>query len=230
MKIQDINRNVNSSLFAVIPMSVLLDVNLTDTSKLLYAHISANFDHAGTCDKPNGYFSSLMGCSLRTIQAGMTSLLERGYIERSEDNKEIRMPSRQSTFIQPPKEDDTLSKQDEELIAWMDMYLERWESAMETKKLKKKAYYPTILERLETWTREELETAMEQRIAYVNDSDWHNEPENLKHKKNLNKIIRDDKEVLKCLQLSDYEVPKTSTNLKRDTVKFEMDDNKNLLE
>lgn len=69
------------SFYAIIPAFVRYDSDLSSTSKLIYAEISALCNEKGYCWATNQYFSSLFNISDRQVRNILKQLCEKKYIE-----------------------------------------------------------------------------------------------------------------------------------------------------
>ena len=75
--------------YAIIPAEVRYDEELSSTSKLLYAEITALSNKYGFCTAKNKYFAELYDVSSRQITSILAQLAEKGYIQLDRD-KNIR--------------------------------------------------------------------------------------------------------------------------------------------
>ncbi len=72
--------NDKRSFYAILPACVRYDKELSSTSKLLYAEITALCNERGYCWATNKYFTNLFGVSDRQVQRILKQLLDKKYI------------------------------------------------------------------------------------------------------------------------------------------------------
>lgn len=207
MNIKFINNNVKASYNANLPASVRYDVNLNDKTKLLYAEITASINHLGYTDHDNSYFGKLFNISERTISGYISALVARRYIEIeivNNNKRRIRLPSQAVSFIQPPSLKDDLEVFEKEDQEFMDKYIKTWCEKMNTKVYRPHTKYKLIYALMQKFSKEELESAMEARIDFVTNSEWHQQKENKHHAVNIDLLIRDEDALLKALNMSNY--------------------------
>jgi len=70
------------SYYAIIPANVRYAKDLTPNAKLLYAEITALSQKDGTCWASNKYFANLYNVSTVTVSRWVSSLVEKGFVER----------------------------------------------------------------------------------------------------------------------------------------------------
>ena len=75
------------NFYAVIPVYILQDKELTQTAKLLYGQISALTNKEGYCWASNSYFAELFDCSKDTISRNINLLIKKGYIKGTIEKK-----------------------------------------------------------------------------------------------------------------------------------------------
>lgn len=207
MNVKFINEKVKANYNSNLPAPVRYDVNINDKCKLLYAEISASINHLGYCDLDNTYFSALFGLSERSISKYISDLTSRRYIEIEivQNNKRrIIIPTQAISFIQAPtlKEDlEVFEKEDQEFI---DKYLDTWCKKLDTKIYLKHKKYKAVYALMQVFTKTEMEDAMENRINYVENSEWHKQAENKHHVTNIELLIRDEDALAKWLRMSNY--------------------------
>ena len=74
------NNDITKLKYIEVPMVVLLDTNLSTTTKLLMGLITTLSMQDGFCYASNRYLSNLMKVSRRTITSCITSLRKKKYI------------------------------------------------------------------------------------------------------------------------------------------------------
>ena len=79
------NNDINNLKYVEVPMIVLLDNDISSTSKLLMGLITTLTMKEGFCYASNKYLSNLMKVSRRTITSCITSLKRKNYIKVEND-------------------------------------------------------------------------------------------------------------------------------------------------
>lgn len=82
--------NEKKNYYAILPAFVRYDTDLSSTSKLIYAEITALTNEKGYCWASNKYFATLFQISDRQVQRVLKQLAEKGYIIVSIENKTKR--------------------------------------------------------------------------------------------------------------------------------------------
>ena len=77
--------DINNFKYVEVPMIVLLDEDISSTSKLLMGLITTLTMKEGFCYASNKYLSNLMKVSRRTITSCITSLKRKKYIKVEND-------------------------------------------------------------------------------------------------------------------------------------------------
>lgn len=77
--------DINNLKYVEVPMIVLLDEDISSTSKLLMGLITTLTMKEGFCYASNRYLSNLMKVSRRTITSCITSLKRKNYIKVEND-------------------------------------------------------------------------------------------------------------------------------------------------
>ena len=81
------NNDITNLKYVEVPVAVLLDENLSTTTKLLMGLITTLSMQEGFCFASNRYLSNLMKVSRRTITSCIASLRKKNYIRvESEPN------------------------------------------------------------------------------------------------------------------------------------------------
>ena len=79
------NNDINNLKYVEVPMIVLLDNDISSTSKLLMGLITTLTMKEGFCYASNKYFSNLLKVSRRTITSCISSLKRKNYIKVEND-------------------------------------------------------------------------------------------------------------------------------------------------
>ena len=79
------NNNINNLKYVEVPMIVLLDNDISSTSKLLMGLITTLTMKEGFCYASNKYLSNLLKVSRRTITSCISSLKRKNYIKVEND-------------------------------------------------------------------------------------------------------------------------------------------------
>lgn len=72
---------MKKSFYAIIPAYVRYDKDLSSTSKLIYAEITALCNEKGYCWATNKYFSDLFNISVRQVQNILKQLCDKNFIK-----------------------------------------------------------------------------------------------------------------------------------------------------
>lgn len=72
---------MKKSFYAIIPAYVRYDKDLSSTSKLIYAEITALCNEKGYCWATNKYFSDLFDISIRQVQNIIKQLCDKNFIK-----------------------------------------------------------------------------------------------------------------------------------------------------
>ena len=79
------NNDINNLQYVEVPMIVLLDNDISSTSKLLMGLITTLTMKEGFCYASNKYLSNLLKVSRRTITSCISSLKRKNYIKVEND-------------------------------------------------------------------------------------------------------------------------------------------------
>ena len=79
------NNDINNLKYVEVPMIVLLDNDISSTSKLLMGLITTLTMKEGFCYTSNKYLSNLLKVSRRTITSCISSLKRKNYIKVEND-------------------------------------------------------------------------------------------------------------------------------------------------
>ncbi|MBP3840879.1 MAG: helix-turn-helix domain-containing protein [Bacilli bacterium] len=79
------NNDINNLKYVEVPMIVLLDNDISSTSKLLMGLITTLTMKEGFCYASNKYLSNLLKVSRRTITSCISSLKRKNYIKVEND-------------------------------------------------------------------------------------------------------------------------------------------------
>jgi len=79
------NKDINNLKYVEVPMIVLLDNDISSTSKLLMGLITTLTMKEGFCYASNKYLSNLLKVSRRTITSCISSLKRKNYIKVEND-------------------------------------------------------------------------------------------------------------------------------------------------
>ncbi len=183
--------------FGVIPAIVRYDKKISHGAKLLYAELSASSDHTGKVELDVPGFANVLECDSRTLYRYANQLVSRGHIEKIEKSifrlpMGFNIPSK-GIVEKPPIPDD--------LKVFILEFLRRFEEGLSTSLEKKELYFETILERLHTFSQNEMMKALENRIAFVAGSEWHQKEENRPNATDITLLIKDNTAVLRWLNM-----------------------------
>lgn len=199
------------NLFAIIPANIRYDKNLPDGAKLLYAELTAGAGYDGLCDEDTNYFAKALNCNDRTVFRHLMVLEESKYIERVKLNgkRSIKLAMgfdkhKALTGTEAPPSQEF----SDEYLSFFKEYISRFENGMSTSLSKSDMYYPVLYNRLAVYSKHELVEALDNRIAFVMGSEWHQQPENKPHISDIMLLIGDDSKMQKWLNTKANKVEK----------------------
>lgn len=185
--------------YAVIPSAVRYDKSLSKTDILLFGELAAASNAYGVCEEDNGYFAAALRVEPRTISRALSSLEEGGHVERIIEGgkrkirlitKNLRLPTEVTMISPAPIED---------ISDFLKEFVGLWENLIKSK-IDRPEHYETILRsRLESFSKENLIDAAKNRAAFVNESAWHQLPQNRIQAVSLELLLKDDATVLRWL-------------------------------
>jgi len=193
----------------VLPANVRYDKSLGDKAKLLYVEITAAFDDKGTCTKTDAYFSKLMGTTTRTVARALSELLKANYITKSLSSSRIRTLSLPTTVIKTVVVTEPVPEakpEGEELLGeTFDTLTKFWESQLNVKfsKSQLKSFFKMFRERQKMFDDLHIIKAVQSRIAYLRDSEYHNRPENREALAEMDIVLKTDTSVNQWIKLHD---------------------------
>lgn len=155
------------------------------------------------CEESNVTLAGLLNTDPRTITRTISTLVQLGYVERVLHNKKRTLKLKGGLSTKEAVEEIDLPPIDDKK-EFCEKLLSYWEENLSCKLYHHEEFYRPIRERLLTFTEEELFKAMENRVKFLQTSDWHQEPENKKHVTNINILIRDNTTINKWLNAKDY--------------------------
>lgn len=180
-------------MWGVIPISVRRNKNLSDKAKLLYCEISDNTNEKGECLKDNQFFAECLNVTPTTARRYLYELrdMELICIEELED-RVITFPERLVVVEGGGKK-----KQERKLRRDLaEKVVDIWNTHVSKRGIK---VSPPLLQmvttRAKSFSDEEIIRAVKNRADFVNSSEWHNKPENIKHKNNIHIVLRSDVEM-----------------------------------
>lgn len=194
--------NTRVGAYAVIPSEVRYDKRLAPAEKLLYAEITAAANFNGIAPDDRSYYSQVLNCSVRSVFRYLERLELFGHIQR--EGRAIKIPVGfvKATLIASEADKPQIDQEyPEELVHWFEGLFDYYESGLSIKVERHDLFYSTLKDRLKTFSRNEMKAAITNRINFINNSEWHQLPENKPQVVDIMLVIRDDDAVRKSLNL-----------------------------
>jgi len=189
------------NLYSILPAHVRYDRTLYDKSILLYGEIAAASNAYGICDESNQHFATCLGVDVRTITRCVNQLCDSGHIDRIREGNRRKFRIVQKGLELPLgveiETDDLIPKED--ITGFVHQFLGLWEKAVETTVNKKELYTNIIAQRLSSFTKDELLVALRNRAMFVQNSEWHRQPENRQMAFSIDTLLKSDESIRKWL-------------------------------
>ena len=182
--------------YAVLPASVRYDKTLSQGAKLLYAELTAFSDTKGEIEQDTNNLCDILQCDRRTLYRYFKDLSDRGHIKRLEKGL-WKLPLGFETLSSQGQDEQV----DADTKAFYDEFLTRFERGLNCYLEKKDVYYSILSERNVNFSRDQLMRALDNRITFVNGSEWHQLPENRMSTVDISLLIRDDQSLAKWLNM-----------------------------
>jgi hypothetical protein len=188
-------------MMAVLPAEVRYD-KITDKAKLLYCEITAACNFNGICEEGADYFAKVLGVDPRSVYRLLNQLEGNGHIQREtiEGQRVICVPfgfNKKSLSLDGEPGIKPLFNQED--IEYYNEFLKKFEDKLQVTLSKKSMYYPVIHDRLQHFSRNELNMALDKRIAHMTSSEWHMSNPDIYG--NIMLLIGDNAAVLKSLNM-----------------------------
>jgi len=210
--------------YAVIPAQVRYDRTLTDKSVILFGEISAATNAYGICEEDNGYFASALKVDTRTITRCIGQLLEQQHLQRFTENGKRKLkivtkglPLPEGVNIQIEE-----TKKIEDISQFRELFFNLWDDGINMifhtgfRTEKRELYEPQLRQRLQSFSKEELLSAIKNRINYMSTSDWFKD--NQQSAVMIDPVIKDDASILKWLNAKMEQEP-VLVPIKKETLK-----------
>lgn len=182
--------------YAILPASVRYDKGLSNGAKLLYAELTAASQTDGSVQQDTTILCEVLQCDRRTLYRYFKDLYDRGHIKRI-DRGQWRLPLGFES-LSPENEAPEL---DEDTKAFYKEFFTRFQKGLNCWLEKEELYYPVLSERLNRFSKDQVMRALENRIAFIQGSEWHQMPENRQSTVDVSLLIRDDQSLLKWLNM-----------------------------
>jgi len=189
------------NLFAIIPAHVRYDRTLSDKSILLFGELAAAANAYGICDENNRYLATALNVDIRTITRCLTQLHDAGHIQKIKENGKRRIklvPRGLEIPIGVEIETDEIIPKDD-ISGFANQLFDLWEKLLGTTIDKRELYVELIGQRLVTFSKDELMTAVRNRTTFINQSPWHREPENRQAALSMETLLKSDEATLRWL-------------------------------
>jgi len=199
-------------MWGVIPAYIRRNRSISDKAKLLYAEITDLTNENGECLSTNEDLARHLGCSDSTLRRYLYELrdFELICVDGESKDRKITFPEKMVLVeVSKPvaKKVETKRTLTEKIVeSWNSVFFIGLKGIRVTPQL-----LATVTSRSKSFSEEEILIAVNNRIAFVESSEWHNLPENAKHKKNIYLVLRADKELEKNLMTP--VLPKEDSNV-----------------
>lgn len=182
-------------LYGVIPIHIRRNQNISDKAKLLYCEVTASMTDGSYCDKSNKYFADIFGVTERVISGYVKELSDFDTIcvEVNGSDRKITVPERMAVFENPKKE----KKKREMRTDLANEVVNLWNELLGTKIRVTRDLITAVTARSKSFSDSEILDSIRNRFKFIEGSDWHNEPQNARHRNNIYLVIRSDKDLQK---------------------------------
>lgn len=193
--------------YGLLPANVRHDKSIGDKAKLLYAEITAATDSKGFCTETNDRLGERMGATTRTIARALNELLKAGHVTKTFTPNRLRQLSANAlagvVFARPEEEKKVLPKE-EPVSQTFETLIRYWETSfnLSLPKEKIKQCYKLYQERKKTFNDLDLIKALQARITYLAQSEYHNRPENVGVFGEPDIVLATDKSVSQWIKLA----------------------------
>lgn len=194
------------AFYAVLPATIRYDRNLPDKAKLLYAEITAALNFRGECEELSDYFARLLDIQVVTIRKYQKLLESHGYIKRETVGKKqiITIPKENVVIEYGKKESGDVSNDvvAEVLRVWGKLFKNELKHGLR----KTDDLSLAVADRLQTFSKDDILAALQNRHDYVRNSEWHNKPENVRHMAEISHVLKSDDALRSNLNLAVAEI------------------------
>ena len=197
----------------ILPVNIRRNKFITDTSKVVYAEITASIGDDMSCSMSNFEFSEAMNVSEKTITKCLAELSAREFIDVQVvgNKRNIYLPEK-VVFVE--EKDKEKSKSEEGVTELSNQIVEYWNTMLESKIKATNGLKRNVGNRLKSFTKEEIFSAIVNRVMFVNTSEWHNMDENHHHKTNIDLVLRDDKSMQKALSIDTMKIKSSGVQVR----------------
>jgi hypothetical protein len=189
------------SQFTFIPAAVRYDQSLNDKAKLLYGEIAAATNAYGISEDDNGYFGAALRVDSRTITRLISQLVETGHITRVMEHGRRKLRVNLKTIKPPESVVEEAVEPLEDVSDFLQQLILLWEKGLNVKIEKSELYSPLVRSLLRVFSKDQLITAIKNRIDFVNQSPWHQAPENKQAATSIDFLLRSEENIHKWLNM-----------------------------
>ena len=185
-------------LYGIIPISIRRNKMLSDRAKLVYCEITANMNEKSECRIGNEPLCEIFGVTDSSITKYIKELKEAEAICVTQEGAErvITIPERMVVF---DKSQQSKKKKQDKKVELAKEVVSVWNEIMGVRIRVTNELISAVTARSKSFSEEEIIKALRSRKEFVDKSDWHNQPENQRHRNNVYLVIRSDKELEKYL-------------------------------
>lgn len=197
----------------ILPINIRRNRFISDTAKVLYSEITASIGEDMSCSLSNFELSEALNVNEKTITKCLAELSAREFIDSQirGNKRNIYLPEK-VVFVEEKEKDKAEKNEAHESLARE--LVDYWNTMLSCNIRVTNGLKRSVANRLKSFTREEIFSAIVNRVHFVNASEWHNQDENHHHKINIELVIRDDKSIQKALSIDTMKVRSSGVTVK----------------
>jgi len=218
---------MNIGFYGILPATVRYDRELRPLTRLLYAEVSASMNYNGECDINPRYLARLLEVSTPTVVKYLGKLVKNGHLDKLNiPGKFIyRIPS--ETIYVKHEEEVSLTEQEarerdkninEIILHWNTLFKDR----MKYRVKRTEEVLAQLTERLETFTKDDILTALQNRHDFVRQNPWYQATSNIHIMTDIQKVIDSDENITKSLNM--VITKPDNIDMKKEVIKFKTGD------
>ena len=218
---------MNIGFYAILPATVRYDRKLRALAKLTYAEVAASMDFRRESDVNLRYLSRLLGVSKITVSQYLRELVAGGHLDKikREGRLVYAMPT-ETVYIKHEEEVTVTEQEAKERSKDINEILKHWNSIFKDRLgygvKRTTEVVGELTERLESFTKEDIMTALQNRHDFVRQSAWHNESSRVHLMSNIHTVILTDEDLIKNLNM--VIAKPISIDMKKETIEFKTGD------
>lgn len=187
------------SYIGILPINVRRHPYLSPLAKVLYAEITASMEKDMSFTLGNTELAEIYMTTPKIISSAISELSAREFIDVQVDgnNRKIYLPEKM-IFVSEEKKP---KEKDEKLSSFAEAVIDFWNRNVGCKRRANPNIKAMIKARLKSYSEHDIWAAVMNRATFVNESEWHNKPENLHHKTNITLVLRNDESLEKAMNV-----------------------------